>query len=146
PLPRQAKRIFLDITATCRHDLKTGIERVARALTMAMLESPPAGYRIEPVYLSQVSGVWHHRHARDYTMDLMKCSTGVLPDEIVHARNGDLLLTLDISGDLLVCAERAGLVKRYRDQGVSAYAVVYDLLPIQRPDVFPPGAAETHAQ
>lgn len=146
PLARPAKRIFLDLTATCRHDLKTGIERVARAITVALLESPPPGYRIEPVYLSEVAGIWHHCYARNYTMALIGCPTGGLIDEPIDPQQGDVLLGLDISGDSLVQAESAGLFARYRDLGVSVQWMVHDLLPIQMPHVFPEGASNNHAR
>lgn len=146
PLPRPARRLFLDVTATCRHDLKTGIERVARALVMALLESPPAGYRIEPVYLSNAGGAWHHRYARSYTLGLLGCPADVLKDEPIDPANGDVLLGLDISGDSLVQAAHGGLFERYRHLGVSVFAIVYDLLPIRMPQVFPPGADEAHAK
>lgn len=146
PLPRPARRLFLDVTATCRNDLKTGIERVARSIVLALLESPPAGYRIEPVYLSDAGGIWHHRYARGYTLGLLGCPSDALPDEPIDLENGDLMLGLDISGDILIQAEQTGRFASYRDLGVSVQWVVYDLLPIRMPQVFPPGADETHAK
>lgn len=146
PLQRPRKRLFMDATATYRHDLRTGIERVARAIMMALLKSPPAGYRVEPVFLSQVNGTWHHRYARSYTMGLLGCPTDTLIDEPIDPQNGDIILVMDIAGDLLVRAEGAGLFGRYRNIGVEVYAVVYDLLPIRIPDVFPPGADELHGE
>ena len=146
PLARPAKRLFLDVTATCRHDLKTGIERVARAITVALLESPPPGYRIEPVYLSEAGGIWQHRYARNYTLALLGCPTGGLIDEPIDPQQGDSLLGLDISGDFLVQAESAGLFARYRDIGVSVEWMVHDLLPIRMPGVFPEGACNNHAR
>jgi glycosyltransferase involved in cell wall biosynthesis len=146
PLPRSAKRLFLDISATCRHDLKTGVERVARALLMALLESPPVGYRIEPVYLTDEGGAWHHRYARGYILGLLGCPMDALKDERLAPENGDVILVLDISGDTLVQAERAGVFQNYRNHGVSLHSIVYDLLPVRMPQVFPPGADESHAK
>ena len=144
PLKKSAKRLFLDVSATCRNDLKTGIERVARALTLALLEAPPTGYRIEPVYLDQVVGKWHYRRACHYTLGLLGCPPHVLDDEIVEPEYGDILLGLDISGDILVQAEYAGLIKDWRNKGVDVYFMVHDLLPIRMPEVFPPGADESY--
>ena len=144
PLPQSAKRLFLDVTATCRYDLKTGIERVARALMLALLESPPAGYRIEPVYLTDTGGAWHYRYARCYTLGLLGCPTEALMDEPVLPVNGDVLLTLDLSGSILIQAEKAGLFSNYREQGVLVYATVFDLLPLQLPENFPSGADQNH--
>ncbi len=146
PTQRPAKRLFLDVTATCRNDLKTGIERVAKSIILAMLESPPAGYRIEPVYLTDAGGAWHHCHARSYTLGLLGCQQTALTDDPIDPQNGDLMLGLDISGNTLIEAEREGLFASYRALGMSVHWVVYDLLPIRLPQVFPPGADESHTR
>lgn len=145
PLPRPARTLFLDITATCSHDLKTGIERVARSLLTAWLEVPPEGFRVEPVYLSHAHGEWHHRFARKYTLDLLGCPSAGFDDERALPQNGDIVFVLDITGDTLVQATRAGLFDSYRNTGAAVYSVVYDLLPLQLPEVFPPGAEQSHA-
>lgn len=144
PVPRPARRLYLDITATCRNDLKTGIERVARALLMALVESPPPGWRIEPVYLTDSTGAWQHRHARNYTLGLLGCPTDALNDEPIEPQSGDVMLGLDISGAALIQAEQTGLLQRYRDNGLIIQWMVHDLLPIQMPEVFPPDANESH--
>jgi glycosyltransferase involved in cell wall biosynthesis len=145
-LPRPAKRLYLDLTATSRNDLRTGIERVARALTLALLDAPPVGYRVEPVYLSDAGGSWHYRYARRYTLGLLGCSADILADDPVEPECGDILLGLDLSSDLLVQAESAGLFTSWRNRGVLVYATVFDLLPVMHPKVFPPGADEVHAR
>jgi glycosyltransferase involved in cell wall biosynthesis/SAM-dependent methyltransferase len=144
PLERPAKRLFLDVTATSRNDLKTGIERVSRALLLALLNAPPSGYRIEPVYLDQVNGLWCHRYARRYMLGLLDCPSEVLDDELVEPECGDVFLGLDLTGDTLVQAVKSGLFANYRNQGVTIHQVVFDLLPVQKPEVFPPGADVTH--
>lgn len=146
PLPRPTRCIYLDITATCSHDLRTGIERVARALTLSLLESPPEGYRIEPVYLSNEGGRWHYRHARAYTLGLLDCPTDLLRDEVAEPENGDVLVCLDISGERLVQATTFGLLSHWRALGCTVRSVVYDLLPLRMPQVFPPGADQSHRQ
>lgn len=145
PAPAPAKRLFLDITATCNNDLKTGIERVARAITIALIESPPKGYRVEPVYLSEADGVLQHYYARDFTLELLGCPTEVLVDEPIDPQNGDIILTLDIS-EYLVRAEKDGLFLFYRGLGIAVYSIVYDLLGVRMPEVFPPGADEMHRE
>lgn len=146
PLPRPAKHLFLDVTVICRNDLKTGIQRVARALLMALIEAPPPGFRIEPVYLSPANGEWQYRYARKYMLDLMGRPIEPFDDDIVEPECGDVLLGLDLSGDMLVKAQKAGLFARYRNKGVVVYPIVYDLLPVRMPEVFPPGAEPSHRQ
>jgi glycosyltransferase involved in cell wall biosynthesis len=146
PLPRRARCLFLDVSTTSLIDRKTGIERVARALTLALLDAAPRGYRVEPVYLSNEEGGWRYRYARRYTLGLLGCPADVLADEIVEPECGDVLVGLDISGDMLIQAEREGLYAYYRNRGVMVYFMVHDLLPITMPDVFPPGAGELYAE
>lgn len=146
PGPRPAKRLFLDVSATCRSSLKTGIERVARALVLAMLDIETEGYRIEPVYLIESNGGFLYRYAREYTLSLLDCDARVLKDDVVEPESGDILLTLDLSGDLLVRAERADLFGSLRRRGVKVYSTVFDLLPLRMPEVFPPGADVAHQQ
>lgn len=145
PLQTPVRRLFLDITATCSHDLKTGIERVAHALLTAWLESPPLGFRVEPVYLAHADGQWHHRVASRYTLGLLGCAAAELGDDPVQPQNGDVVFVLDITGDTLVRATQAGLFDVYRNAGAEVHVVVYDLLPLQLPHVFPPGADQGHA-
>jgi glycosyltransferase involved in cell wall biosynthesis len=145
PLPHPAKRLFLDVSATCHNDLKTGIERVTRALVLALIETPPAGYRIEPVYLSNTGVAWHYRYGRSYTLGLLGCPPSDLADDIIDFDCGDILVTLDLSGDTLVQAQRAGVFSDLRNRGVMVYSMVHDLLPISMPEVFPSGADASHA-
>lgn len=142
PQLRPARRLLLDVSATCRNDLKTGIERVVRALLLALLDAPPEGFRVEPVYLSNDSGRWHYQSASAYVLELLGCPADALPAEVVNPERGDIILGLDLAGDLLVEAAREGLFQDFRNRGVAVYFTVYDLLPIRLPDVFPPGADE----
>ena len=134
------KRIFIDLSATCNDDLKTGIERVAKSLALALIENEPKGYRVEPIYLSNTGGVWHYHYARKFTLSLLKCQTNLLPDAIVDFQNGDVLITVDISGQMIIDAAKEGLFTDLRIHGVNLYAIIYDLLPLTTPEYFPPQA------
>lgn len=145
PLPRSAKRFYLDITETSRSDRMTGIERVAWSLTLSLIKNPPAGYRIEPIYLTNVKGYYEYRFATTSTLRSMDLPVDWVDDSPVDFRYDDILLGLDLSGDTLVQADRSGLLSQIRNLGVLVYFVVFDLLPIRMPEAFPPGAAISHA-
>ncbi|WP_413741251.1 glycosyltransferase [Sodalis sp. RH15] len=141
PSARPCKRLFLDITATSRNDLKTGIERVARALLLALLKAPPAGWRIEPVYLSQDGGRWRYRRAARYVLNLLGWRDDpLIGDAVVVPDVGEAVVGLDISGEMLAQAAEAGFFRRISDRGAHVQFMVYDLLPVRMPEVFPPGA------
>lgn len=144
PLPQPAKRLFLDITATCSNDLKTGIERVARALMIELIKSPPNGYRVEPVYLSNLNGQWRYIYARQYTSKLLNIPKGILQDEIADMASGDIVLGLDLSGSTFSESVETGYIGHLRNHGVSVYFTLFDLLPVRMPEAFPPGADAGH--
>ncbi|HEY1746063.1 MAG TPA: glycosyltransferase [Xanthobacteraceae bacterium] len=139
PIRRPARQLLLDISATCQTELKTGIERVVRALILGFLAQPPDGFRVEPVYLSERGGSWHYRYARHFTLELLGCPPDALADVAVELQAGDIVLGLDHSGRELAEAEAAGLLADCRSRGVSFYFIVHDLLPLQLPQYFPPG-------
>jgi glycosyltransferase involved in cell wall biosynthesis len=140
PTKQAARQLLLDVSETCRTDLKTGIERVARALIVAFLERPPGDFRIEPVYLSDDGGAWHYRYARRFTLNLLGCPSDALADEAVELQAGDVVLGLDNSGHRLIEAEAAGLFADYRNRGLAVYFTVHDLLPLRSPQYFPPAS------
>lgn len=147
PLPTQRRRLLIDLTATLSHDLKTGIERVVRALSLALLnESYHADFRLEPVYLCQHEGRWQYRYARRHTLPLVDPhrTYPLLQDEVVEFGAGDRLLGMDLSGQVMEQAYQQGLFARLQLMGVEIHWMLYDLLPIQMPHVFPPGADQNH--
>lgn len=145
PSPLHSKQLLIDISATCRTDLKTGIERVARAITMELLKSPPTGYRVEPVYLDQVDGQWRYRYARKFTLKALDCPQDILEDQIIEAQSGDILLCVDLSGQRFTESHKAGLFHELKALGVKCSAIVYDLLPLTAPECFPPQSEKPHS-
>ncbi|WP_460096904.1 glycosyltransferase [Pseudomonas sp. S3_C01] len=139
------RRIYVDVSAMIRVDLRTGIQRVVRALLLALIESPPADYLFEPVFLSDSGGDWHWRYARNFMLSLMGCPTGWLLDEPVDMQPGEQFLGLDFSGSFIVEAGKRGVFSRLRERGVKTSFVVYDLIPIQFEEHFPAGTKEGHA-
>lgn len=130
-------QLLLDITATCQHDRHTGIERVAKALTLALLTEPPAGYRVEPVYLTEQGGRWHYRYASAYSAGLLNLPA-LIQDRGVDYAAGDRLLALDYSGEAFIRASDKGLYRTLHEQGIECRMLVHDLLPVTRPELFPP--------
>ncbi|QWD92047.1 glycosyltransferase [Polynucleobacter asymbioticus] len=136
---KRQKSIFVDVTVTYGNDYKTGIQRVVRALLLALIESPPDGYRIEPVYITSNGGSWHIRHAHKYTLEMLGCGVDGFSDDPVDVGLGDIMLLLDFSSGFIVEPESSqGLFSNYRNFGVKVWTFIYDLLPISLPSSFPP--------
>jgi glycosyltransferase involved in cell wall biosynthesis len=140
--PASPHQLLVDVSITCRNDIKTGIQRVVRALVWELLESQAHKHRVEPVYLAQEGERFSYRYARKWTSEALGIPVSWGRDETVECSPGDVLLCVDFAGLLVVEAEKSGLFSQLKRDGVDLHFVVYDLLPILMPEVFPPGESE----
>jgi FkbM family methyltransferase len=147
PLPRGGVRqLLVDVSILAREDFKTGIQRVVRSQLLALLNDPPAGFRVEPVLLGDADGRWQYRYARRYTLQLLGLPDGVLEDDPVEIARGDVFYMPDFWTDGVVLATEAGLYAEWRAKGVETNFMVYDVLPLTRPEFFPDGFSEMHGK
>jgi len=140
------RQLLVDVSAIVRNDLHTGIERVVRAQLGALLHQRPAGWRVEPVYLSDAGGSWHYRYARRYARELFGAAARGGPDSAFEPAAGDLLYCPDFCPDALLEAAAQGLYAQWRARGVQLNFLIHDLLPISQPAFFPEPAAALHAR
>lgn len=126
-------RWFVDITNLAVRDAGTGIQRVVRHMLDELIHSPPPGCRIEPVSLGD-DGVF--RYARSYCARRYFSGEQLPDDEPVEFKSGDLYLGLDLVAHLI--PTHINRFRRLNSLGVKQYFVVYDLLPLLRPDCFDP--------
>jgi glycosyltransferase involved in cell wall biosynthesis len=131
------RQIMLDISELVQRDAKSGIQRVTRSILIALLNSPPKGFKIEPVYATTQKG---YRYARRFTLQFLECPLGAMNDDPVEFQNGDIFLGLDLQPQ--VVPENALFYQHLRNHGVVVQFVVYDLLCIAMPQFFVTGAAE----
>ena len=146
PDPLQQRQLLVDVTTIARHDLKSGIERVVRNQLLELLHLPhDSGWRVEAVYLSNEGGVPHFRYARRYVAELL--GIGHLlqgEDPPLDLQAGDAYYSADHSPHAALEAARSGLFAQWRARGLSINFLVHDLLPVLRPEFFPPHADITH--
>jgi glycosyltransferase involved in cell wall biosynthesis len=128
-----AHQLFLDISALVQTDLKTGIQRVVRSIVNALLASTPPGYRIEPVY--SLGQGRDYQYARQFMESWIEYPIPGNEDAPINIQPGDIFLGLDlyISGT----RENRTVLERYRKKGAQIFFVIYDMLPVLRPEVFP---------
>ena len=134
--PRQ---LLVDISALAESDLRTGIQRVVRSIVLALLKTPPRGFRVEPVYGN--GGERRYRYARRYTCNMLGetalAHDAALEDLPVEHRPGDIFLGLDLVAHCTT--QNRALLADMRQHGIAVYFVVYDLLPLLMPASFPYG-------
>lgn len=131
------RQLLVDVTELARENLGAGVQRVVYRIFAEFLIEPPHGFRVEPVRLSDDG---HYVYARGFLARMLGLPpTGAGTDVPVSFDPGDQFLGLDLIRD------RAGLAtpafQAMRAKGVAISFVVFDLLPMQHPDWFPPGVA-----
>ena len=137
PLQRQ---LLIDISAVVQVDLRTGIQRVVRSIVNVLINNPPSGCRVEPVY--DAGG--YYRYAREYTAEMAGTPGIGLEDLPVEFQRGDTFLGLDLYM-VLAITNRAAF-EDMRNRGVEVYFVVFDLLPALMPTVFPSDTSKYYCQ
>ncbi|WP_216907514.1 FkbM family methyltransferase [Synechococcus sp. CCY 0621] len=132
------RRIYIDVTEFAKHDAKTGIQRVTRALCTDLLEHPPSDLDVVPVYFHKGYG-WYtkclhafpHSDKNNYADEARK-PIGIKP--------GDIFLGLDLTADIIPIS-RASLI-RMKEKGLRICFIIYDLLPVRHPEWWPEGMGE----
>lgn len=129
-----AGRLFYDVTNLETNDLHTGIERVTRSLLAALAEAPPKGMRLEPVRATEAGYVHAYAYAaRSFNLRWTP------PDSPVRPRPGDVLLNTEWTPNVLF--QQRGWIAAAQANGLAYLQMVYDLLPVQHPGMFPEGTS-----
>lgn len=131
--PAGKPTLFVDISELCKHDGKSGIQRVVRSILLEWLSYPPEGYEVKPVY-TKVGEPFYRYAAQFTTMFLGKEASEADQDEAISYRAGDVYLCLDLLMDVL--PHKQTYLDTMRSHGVSIFFVVYDLLILQLPHCF----------
>ena len=142
PFPKNKQRLFLDISGLVQIDAKSGIERVVRSLLQELLNNPPIGYSVEPIYA--IANVQGYFYAHKFMAKLVNNSNIIFNDELIDFSANDIFLGLDLQHHL-VCQQETFLQRLYH-QGVSVYFIIYDLLPISFSGAFFNWMKELHTK
>lgn len=127
------KQLLLDITEISKSDAKTGIQRVVRSLLRELIDQPPPHVDVLPIYFDGAG----YRAANKFMESLSGAGGIAAGDEIVDFCQGDIYLALDLN--FLTEAAHVGH-RRLRARGILFYFIIYDILPLRRPDWWPEGA------
>ena len=133
---RQAQ-LFLDITELAKVDGKSGIQRVVRALLLAISDGTSQGFEIKPVIFDGQQ----FRHANRFSSLFFGSDTA--PDELIDPAAGDQYLSLDLN--VASISASSSRLESLRRKGVKLNFVVYDILPIKHPEWWPAGLADGFA-
>ncbi|MCX7178692.1 MAG: glycosyltransferase family 1 protein [Proteobacteria bacterium] len=113
---------------------------------LALLQNPPPGFRVEPVYLSSAEGIWHYRYARGYAKKLLALKGVALEETAVEIGTNDIFYSPDFYPGAVLEAAQSELYQHWRRLGIEVNFMVFDLLPVLRPEFFPEQADQLHAR
>jgi glycosyltransferase involved in cell wall biosynthesis len=125
------RQLLLDVSELCQHDAGTGVQRVVRSYLRCLLQSPPSGFRVEPVYATRGEA---YRYARHFTQCFQGLNDGTADDAPVSWQRGDLFFGLDMQHHVQLA--HAPFFRQLMRDGVVVKFLVYDLLPVQLADLF----------
>jgi glycosyltransferase involved in cell wall biosynthesis len=128
--PSGKRKLLIDISEFVKCNAKTGIQRVVWSILGAMTQND-ATYRVEPVYRS--GGLY--RYGRRFMEKLVGIGQLGLDDVPADVACGDLFLGLDLDPE--IDEEAIHWLQHQVRRGMRLYFVVYDLLPLLKPESFP---------
>ena len=120
-------RLLVDVSAIIQHDAQTGIQRVVRAIWSELGHGGNSAFDVVPVYATQYRGYCYA------PVDFLVRSQR-LSQTPVTAGYGDMFLGLDLSAHLL--PRYRSQLRGWRANGATIHLIVYDLLPLTRPEWF----------
>lgn len=127
PASQAPRRLFVDLAVISSHDAGTGIQRVVRALALALIEERPEEWEIHFVAANR---------DRPYHAISWPEAGAIIDPAEIEGRSGDLFLGLDFSLDS-IRRHRAQLT-RFRRNGGRFWFLIFDLLPVEKPQWFSP--------
>lgn len=130
------ERLLIDMSEFARHDARSGIQRVVREVGWRLLTWSDLHRRVESVRFHD----GQLRHAHEAGTRAFGGRPLPIADMPIDIGENDTLLCMD-PNPAMTDAEFTDLRQR-RLAGLRLVLVVYDLLPLLRPDCFPEGVAQ----
>jgi glycosyltransferase involved in cell wall biosynthesis len=131
-----ARQLLVDVSVIYQNDARTGIQRAVRSLLLQLLSTPPSGCTVCPVFATRHHGYCYADRSFLEKQERTQPTTRNPGVEKVQVHNEDVFLALDLAAHLL--PRHQAQVLSWKRFGVKVHVVVYDLLPLQRPEWFNP--------
>jgi glycosyltransferase involved in cell wall biosynthesis len=125
------RQLLVDISELYHRDSATGVQRVVRSYLIQLLLNPPDGFMVRPVYATLTEG---YRYAFSYTSKILHESNFLTDDLPMRWQRGDIFFGLDMQHHVQIA--NTNIFSQLRQEGVVVKFIVYDLLPIELPDLF----------
>jgi glycosyltransferase involved in cell wall biosynthesis len=127
--PELRQQILVDVSVISGHDARTGIQRVVRAIWLALQNLTNDRLVVRPVFATSRRGYCYA--AADFLT-----SAAPEPDfqQYVSVKPGDIFLGLDLAAHLM--PKHESQIASWQTAGAKIHMMVYDLLPYSNPQWF----------
>lgn len=126
------RQLLVDVSAIVRGDVRTGIQRVVRAVLGYLIAAKPVGVIVQPVFATRNHGYCKAAFTPEGRVINAASSDGAL--QPVEVAKGDIFFGLDLAAHTLPPLE--GHLRQWKRVGITINFMVYDLLPLSRPEWF----------
>jgi glycosyltransferase involved in cell wall biosynthesis len=134
-----ARKIFIDISSIMETDHGGGIQRVQRSILENWSVNTPKDIEVYAVYFSFTEK--HFLYVRPNQISSWRPKHQI-PNGIVSMSKNDIYLNTDLNYRFTITHE--GFFRYLKDLKIQTYFIVYDLLPLTLPELFPEGVSELH--
>jgi len=131
--------IFVNVSSLLVKDHGGGIQRVQRSLIDNWGKNPPGEYEISPIHYSESEEKFFYvTPDNESNLKVSQHSKR----GVVEMCNGDIYLNTDL--DYRFALKNEAFFHSLQKNNVEAYTIIYDLLPLELPEMFPEGIYELH--
>lgn len=117
--------LYLDLSVIACRDAGTGIQRFVRSVAMSLVNESPSDWKVVPIAANR----------KQVYQPISWQGQGVMPETLKALwQPGDVFLGLDFALDAIQLHRRQ--LMEMKQHGMSLWFVMYDLLPVQKPDWF----------
>lgn len=139
PELQPARRLYVDVSNLCFGNDGSDNALIAQSLLRNLLLHPPAGYRVEPVYLCPINQLY--RHASRFTLEFLGCSSDAIEEGLIEPTPGDFFLGLGLNHSAV---SQEAWLEELRRRGVAVHFVVYDPPVAPTPQHLPVSTDDIH--
>ena len=118
--PKGKKQLLLDVTKLIGTWISKATKNKEVSMLKELINSPPAGYRIEPIYA--IKNQEGYYYARKFMLKIFNCPTNVLTDEPIDASVGDKMVLWSVTEKIVKA--QLNYINHLMQRGVSVFTAV----------------------
>lgn len=117
-----SRQMLVDVSELMQNEIQNDARSKLCSYLKDLLNNPPKGFRVEPVYLANDKSC---RYARHFTLSFLGCMESALTDDVIEFQTGDLFLGLDLQQQAVIA--QGAFYDQLRNFGVKVQIIGHDI-------------------